>query len=171
MHQEVVWVKSSWGTNSNRNHNLSRKLHSASILTCFRPSRATWRCSMGGLKKWAAKGFSPQHQKHQKLRRLSQSACRVLGRLQGFQGFLRMFLGGCEKSVIQEMSQRFCIKVLNFVSVLAVGYFTSVSLCAVMQSCGVICLMCMMPSTSMGTHLPNSAILRLILEAALQQFI
>ena len=93
---------------------------------------------MGGLKKWAAKGFSPQHQKHQKLRRLSQSACRVLGRLQGFQGFLRMFLGGCEKSVIQEMSPRFCIKVLNFVSVLAVGYFTSVSLCAVMQSCGVI---------------------------------
>ena len=58
-----------------------------------------------------------------------------------------MFLGGCEKSVIQEMSQRFCIKVLNFVSVLAVGDFTSVSLCAVLQSYGVICFTGMMPST------------------------
>lgn len=48
-------------TNSNRNDNLSRKLRSASILTCFRPSRATWRCSMGEFEKWVAKGLPPNN--------------------------------------------------------------------------------------------------------------
>ena len=97
-------------TRSNWNDNLSRKLRSASILTCFRPSRATWRCRMGEFEKWAAKGFPPNYgdSANLRLRGVWWVAGTVLARSQGFHEVLTMYRAGCQESVIQEMSQSFC---------------------------------------------------------------